>query len=789
MAFCLSRCLFLVRRKVRQRVYSRHCKHALLFRCRVVVMPVIIDWYRDVAEKGEKSYYIVKSVEFKVCQHSRMNIIVRTELLAMNVYAAVIRSLNRCLLGIFRYTSAALPPFVGLRKRKNGGDYIEKLSIRIGGFPRTDLNKEYKTGDSKLSRRQQRLSSDPVQDLIMLLSLAIDPEIPKIETEKQKRNRLRAEGIAWQVHVQEHVDLLHKKLSLLRDYGSPTFNYIIKLPVGLRHPNEHKNYFVFDIYYHLPRLATKGGSRSVEIKGPVIVEIKLSVSSLTLKEIKYLYYYPEATLVLVFFFPANADRVYKVLEEYLQEFHRRYGSSFMPDLRARVKVYDNTTLNFPLKREHELMSVLKDWVVKILKILQALSYYSRPLVYSEIADILGDSGTVIRLLNWLVDKHVVVKERISYKDKGGRVLFGPAYKLSPTFSSSERFTAFLEQVKVKLPAIDPKTFQITLREPAEYALNEDDIKVLLYLRTFPTEQITPSDILSGTGIPSTHDIWYTLRKLANINNILDEDEGWFLDSRGTPRYGYFYRIKSEYLKDKEFNDFLDRSAYEISDNPPQQIKLDYPLSIIEIKVMLYLYLKGHTTSERAVPKPAIAEAIKTSLETFRSTFERLKKSAKEKKDILLTKKGAYLDSKGQLFRRDLVYLNPRYADDPHFTSFLRKMKKKLHIEIGEPKSRRIILAYPMPLAALAALQYLKKREAFSSSSALSLKEIKNAVRRNEDQLRVALKHFSTLGVIRIVKGRNRANYYYIDRGAHEWSQIERTLESVSEDDVFALGRK
>ena len=494
------------------------------------------------------------------------------------------------------------------------------------------------------------------------------------------------------------------------------FNKKILLPDQITQvSNEKKTYFQFDGYIE-----------SVDPASPsIILEMKLGPTSLSPKEFKYLYYYPDAVLVYIFFFPAvlqHRHKLYDILAQKLEFAKDQFPASFHPELKRRVFFLGHAELGTEVTHGELLFAVNHELLLQILSVVAVFTEYSQKnLVGKDLEKIFNlHHARVDFLLDVLVEEKVLVKQVTAIKDSIGKLSpDATLFSLNPLINVMDLKKIIADvQSTYKLITLAQIDHSIPDREIVESGLSDNDISILAYMKAFPELFICTPDIRINTQIANSEVLNRSV-KLANEGYLIEKPV-WFIDKNSSSDKYYIgkaYKIVSKYINNKNINEeIINRSVNYDKFNDPSRISLDYPLTLNEIRVLLLLFRTNEVItisdlSEFFNLSSSTVEALVRRLADQSFITGRMKSKALE---FLIIKIGwtlSKLTKRAKLAKSPLITLNPVYKSDNKFKDFINKISTQIEIDYNNFSKILVPVKYPLGIQETRLVHFLLENNA------------------------------------------------------------------------------
>lgn len=401
-----------------------------------------------------------------------------------------------------------------------------------------------------------------------LLSMLIEHTPSK---EKNSKLNFKDLGLIWEEIVQQFLkknkkEFLHK-LGLdnyfLYDFK---FSYTAKYADNLLLENENRSHGVFDCAIF---------DRNKPETPLYIIEVKLGPQNISLKELKYLHYFPNAKVIFIFFFPKNINypnKIYESLKErLLDSFYSKYDSykkfSFK---RKRLQFMGLNDIGMKDVSVNQMKEYLDRRVQNIAKTL-VLMYQASPnyLLIKDYSRIIGIYHNYVRRILRLFNHYTILEIFVGDTlDSMGRTLENlKMYRLSNKFVKHKKTTNLIQTLSKKYNIYFSED-SIPDRSGNKIILRDNDKIVLSYLSSFST-WISTQDISENSGFKSTSEINRCLDRLHNLGKI-EHKRGYLLDPTSVSNKTYetsFYKsksfIKKDYVPPKRFFSPLDLTLQEL----------------------------------------------------------------------------------------------------------------------------------------------------------------------------------------------------------------------------------
>ncbi len=528
-----------------------------------------------------------------------------------------------------------------------------------------------------------------------------------------------------------------------------TFSHFVNLPENRKKLlAEDHSYFVFDGYV-----------RSNDQK--YIIEMKLSHKNIGLKELKYMYYFPDAILIFIFFFPGRIQKPDEIMDYLKNKWEDEFNEQYHPEKtfnlsRNKIVLLGRKDIGIKKINKKQLHNYAIKSVINRLKILYLLCYSSQDwVILEDIRQVTNlHHARITNILKELLVNGLIEEEQETIIDSSNKVQNNiTLYTFNTEFIKTERFSKFLKTCE---KFIDLQSFQKSIdnlarsdRKIYTSSIRPNEHKILDYLLTFDEQFITVKDIQDNVEITSTSEINRCLKRMSRNHKILVEKRGYQvnLSNRASRTYkGTFYKIK------REERDKLKKSRINKSENnhvgrynKPKRVFSEHPFTLHELNVIFFLYHNGILSETNALTLTELKDNLKINHTTLFNIFKRLQKPVNGVNQPLVREKRVWVISQRNnrinLTKASVFYLNSETKDHVH--SYINNMSK--YLEHPSVLERYTLMLKKFPLTyneCLVIKKILKRRKEHTLNFLIDHLSLNKRIKSNKNMLRVVLNRLS-----------------------------------------------
>lgn len=569
-------------------------------------------------------------------------------------------------------------------------------------------------------------------------------------------------GLIWQEIVENHIsnslDSFYQYLKGISFHSKTTdnsnktdsditFNHFINLPKSRKKLlSEKHTYFVFDGYIC---------SNSKKY----ILEMKLSHKNIGLKELKYMYYFPDATLIFILFYPGRIQKSDEIIDYLKNKWEDEFNELYHPEKtfnlnRNKIVLLGRKDIGIKKINKKQLHDYAIKSVINRLKIIYLLYYSSQDwVILEDLRHVTNLHHTrITNILKELVSNGLIEEKQETIIDSSNRVQNNISlYTLNNEFLKTERFSKLLPICEryIDLQPFQKRIDHLTIdRKIHTRSIRPNERKVLNYLLTFDEHFITLKNIHENVEITSKSEINRCLKRMNRKYNILLEKRGYQVDlsNKSSRTYrGAFYKIKRE-EKTK-----LKKSILNKSDNKqieryskPKRVFSEYPFTLHELTLINFLYHNNILSEKNALTLTDLKHNLNINHATLFNILKRLQKPINEVNQPLVRQKKTWVISqwseRSNLSNASVFFLNPETKDHVH--SYIDNMRQ--YLEHPSFLNRNTLLVkYPLTYNECWVIKTLKKLQKEHTLNFLTEHiPLNKRIKSNKNMLKIVLNRLS-----------------------------------------------
>lgn len=462
-------------------------------------------------------------------------------------------------------------------------------------------------------------------------------------------------GTVWEEIVHSHLD--NHEIEVLSAIGLTrsevvkiSFSHVFTYPTSILLPGEERKYGIFDVLITtIPELPD------------YILEVKLNPGNIGLKELKYLYYRPDAVLVGIFFFPSSIKFPEQIFKSKMNELENLFNLRYHPVKpfsleKSRLIMLGSEDIGIQDMSVKNLRKYLDRRTKNISRFLFLIyMIYPKYLIMKDLTTILDLYHNYVRRIIRILHNYGIVEllegDTI---DNRGRVVDSTKFYRAKSKFMSEKGSLLINDLV--------EHYSISIPEYKNYGRNwypklirQNDHSILCYLSHFPG-WISIPDLLDNVNFSSQGEMRRRLAALLQDGQV-ETSKGYLIDilsSRTKSYAAHFYKLTKSYHHD------------ECSSNQETPTRRRIPIELSRNELLILLFLKQH---HLCPSKPIAISDIATSLNIGPSTVLQAVNRLTNRDDIPIftTQKWVLSYSKRTSLRSSpVVYIKDYSVDEDNY---------------------------------------------------------------------------------------------------------------------------